>query len=68
MTDKRNSLNEDKLDKLLLLKKKNLLILKEIKKKELIKHQVHQKRRLFVTDHKLVLSINKSENLSSSST
>ena len=49
-------------------KKKNLLILKEIKEKELIKHHAHPKRRLSVTDHQSALSINESENLTSSST
>ena len=48
--------------------KKNLLILKEIKKKELIKHQAHPKRRLSVIDHQLALSINESESLTSSLT
>ena len=67
MTDKRNSLNEDKLDKLLFLKK-NLLILKEIKKKELIKHHAHPKGKLSVTDDESALSINEPENVASSST
>ena len=49
-------------------KKKNLLILKEIKKKELIKHHTHPKRKLSVTDHQSALSINEAENLSSLST
>ena len=66
MTDKRTSLNEDKLDKLLFLKKK--LVLKEMKKKELIKHQVHPKRTFSVTDHESALIINESENLAPSST
>ena len=48
--------------------KTNLLILKEIKKKELIKHHAHPKQRLYVTDHQSALSINESENLASSST
>ena len=48
--------------------KKNLLILKEIKKKELINHHTHPKRRLSRTDHQSALGINESENLSSSST
>ena len=48
--------------------KENLLVLKEIRKKELIKHHAHPKRRLSVTDHQSALSINKSENSASSST
>ena len=66
MMDKTNSLNEDKLHKLLFLKK-NLLILKEIKK-ELIKHHAQPKRRLSLTDHQSALSINQSENLPSTLT
>ena len=34
----------------------------------MIKHYTHSKRRLFVTDRQSALSINQSENLSSSST
>ena len=49
ITDKMTNLHEDKLDKLLFLKR-NLFILKEIKKKELIIHHAHPKRRLSVTD------------------
>ena len=64
MTDKRTSLNENKFDKLLFLKE-NLFILKKIKKKELIKHHAHSKRRLSVTDYQSALSINESENLAS---
>ena len=67
MTDKRTSLKEDKFDKILFLKK-NLLIVKGIEKKELIKYNAHPKRRLSVTDHQSALSINESENLASSST
>ena len=40
-----------------------MLILKEIKKKELIKHQAYLKRRSPVTDYESVLLINESENL-----
>ena len=67
MTDKRNSLNQNKLDKLLFLKK-TVLILKEIKKKGLIKHDAHPKLRLSRTDHQSALMINQSENFSLSST
>ena len=48
--------------------RKNLLILKEIKEKELIKHHAHPKRRLSVADHESALSINQSGNLALSST
>ena len=49
--------------------KKNLpIILKEIKKKELITHHAHPKRRLPVTDHESAFSINESENVASPST
>ena len=48
--------------------KTNLLILKEIKKKELIKHHVHPKRRVSATDNESALGINESQNVASSST
>ena len=42
--------------------------MKEIKKKELMKHHTHPKRRLSRTDHQSALRINQSENLASLST
>ena len=47
--------------------KTNLIILKEIKKKELLKHDVHRKRRVSATDHQSDLIINQSQNVASSS-
>ena len=68
MTDKRNSLNEDKLDKLLFLKNKSAYLKRNKEKKELIKHHVHPKRRVSATDDESVLSINESPNVASLST
>ena len=67
MTDKRNNLNEDKLDKLLFLKKKSAY-LKRNKEKRIDQASRTPKRRSSVTDHQSALSINESENLASSST
>ena len=61
MTYKGTSLNEDKLDKLLFLKKRSAYLKRNKKKKELIKHHAHSKRRLSVTSHESALSINESE-------
>ena len=66
MTDKRTSLNEDKLHKLLFLKNKSAYLKRN--KKELIKHHAHSKRRVSATDDESALSINQSENLTSLST
>ena len=67
MTDKRNSLNEDKLDKLLFLKRKSAY-LKRNKEKRIDQASRATKTKCPVTDHESALSINESENLASSLT
>ena len=63
-TDKRTSLNEDKFDKLLFLKKNAYLKRNEEKRID----QTYPKRRFSVTDHESALIINESGTLAPSST